>query len=85
MSKNLLRPTSRGQITIPKPIRQKLNFNPDTVLNIGLEGDRIVIRPLNLGSFNRPIRVYSDEEIDRFLAEDKLSPEDAAFFQRLLR
>lgn len=36
----------RGQITIPKVYRDKLGITPKTLLNVTLEGDKIVIRLL---------------------------------------
>lgn len=36
----------RGQITIPKAYRDKLGITPKTLLNVTLEGDKIVIRLL---------------------------------------
>ena len=37
---------SKGQLVIPKKIRDKLGINTDMLLNITLRGDGIFIRPL---------------------------------------
>ena len=42
----IVTPMARGQITIPKEYRDKLGITPDTPLNVTLEDDRIVVRPL---------------------------------------
>lgn len=39
-------PMTRGQITIPKEYRDKLRITSKTPLNLTLEEDRIVIKPL---------------------------------------
>lgn len=84
MAKTHLRPTSKGQVTIPISIRKQLKITSDTLFDVGVEKDRIILRPLDLDLLDKQIRVYSTEEIDRFLAEDKLSPNDASFFRKLL-
>lgn len=43
----IVTPMARGQITIPKEYRDKLGITPDTPLNVTLEEDRIVVKPLN--------------------------------------
>lgn len=42
----IVTPMERGQITIPKAYREKLGITPKTLLNVTLEGDKIVIRLL---------------------------------------
>ena len=86
MPKMLVRPTSKGQVTIPKSIRQKLNVNSNTFLKVSIKDRKIVMDPVTFLSSdgNIPVRVYTNEEIDEFLKLDKLSPEDEAFFSKLL-
>lgn len=85
MTKTHLRSSSKGQVTIPIAIRQRLKIDPTTLLDVDTDGDQIIIRPLNLDLLDKNIRVYSTEEIDQFLAEDKLSAEDATYFRNLLQ
>ncbi len=40
-------PTVRGQITIPKPVRQELGITPQTKLKIYVENNRIIIEPVS--------------------------------------
>ncbi|OGG00956.1 hypothetical protein A2153_02565 [Candidatus Gottesmanbacteria bacterium RBG_16_38_7b] len=42
----IVKPMERGQITLPVKFRQKLGITKDTLLNVTLEGDRVVIIPL---------------------------------------
>ena len=42
----IVKPMERGQITLPMKFRQKLGISKDTLLNVTLEGDRVVIIPL---------------------------------------
>lgn len=83
MSKNLLRPTSKGQVTIPKSFRQKLNLGTDTFLKATLEGQKIIFQPVTVKPAN--IRIYTDQQIKDFMKEDKLTEEDAIFLNRILK
>ncbi len=47
MIKRVIRPTERGQVTIPKSIRQALNISSETPLTIRQENTRIIIEPLD--------------------------------------
>lgn len=86
MSITHVRPSNKGQITLPVTIRRKLNVGPNTILDVSIEnGDRIVLKPIHLDALDDNLRIYSSEEIDQFLEDDKLSPEDAAFFDKLLK
>lgn len=37
--------TTKGQITIPKKIRQQLNFHPGTEVDFVVEGNAVIIVP----------------------------------------
>src|SRR3989344_9667622 len=43
----IIRPMLRGQITLPKKYREKLGITPETPLNVTLEQDAIVVKPLH--------------------------------------
>lgn len=38
--------TSKGQITIPKAIRESMNLNPKDKIDFILEGDRVILYPI---------------------------------------
>ena len=42
----IVTPMERGQITLPKAMREKLDIKPGTPLNVTLERKRITIEPL---------------------------------------
>lgn len=84
MPKNLVRPTSKGQVTIPKSIRNKLKIDSETFLYVSLENDKIVIQPVSIKA-TEGLRDYADEQVEEFLEEDKLGETDRTFLDRILR
>jgi antitoxin PrlF len=38
--------TSKGQVTIPKAIRDLLHIQPNDRVNFAVEGDKVVVRPV---------------------------------------
>lgn len=85
MQNILVKPTSRGQITLPKSIRQKLSVTCSTYLNVSVKGNEIILQPVDVKVEEiKNIRIYTDKQIAEFLEEDKLSKEDAAFLKHVL-
>ena len=81
----VVKPLAKGQITIPVEFRRRLNIGTDTFLQLTLKGEKIEIVPLRLVPKGEPsLREYTDEEIQRFLEEDKLDPETLAKVRFLL-
>jgi AbrB family looped-hinge helix DNA binding protein len=78
----IVRPLAKGQITIPAEFRERLGIEADTLLSISLVGGKLEIVPVKLGE--ESLRLYSDEEIQRFLEEDKIDSETAAKVRQLL-
>ena len=37
--------SSKGQVVLPSPLRQRLGLRPGDSLDVGVEGDAIVLRP----------------------------------------
>lgn len=68
----LIRVQSKGLITLPKKIRDELNLSENSHLKISIQNGKVVLDPLQVRSF--PIRIYTDEEIEQFLEDDKLDP-----------
>ncbi len=69
----------RGQITLPKPVRARLRLAPGLVLLLRVEGGKIVLDPAAV----TPVSLYADEEIERLVVADRVSPrERAALRQR---
>ena len=81
----IVKPLSKGQITIPVEFRRRLNISADTFLQLTLQEGKIEILPLRLVPKGEALlREYTDEEIQRFLEEDRLAPETVAKVRQLL-
>ena len=68
----------RGQITLPKPVRARLRLAPGSVLLLREEAGRIVLDPAAV----TPVSLYSDEEIERLVKADRVSPRERAALRR---
>lgn len=77
-SRTVIQTLADGSIKIPRAIQARLGIDEASLLEITTDGDRIVITKLN-ATPTHPPRVYSDDEIAAFIAEDRLSPETAAW------
>ncbi len=80
----VIKPFGTGQITIPAEFRRRLNIKRSTLLNMVLREDRIEITPLDLRTSRQSARTFTREEIDRFVADDRLDPRTAAKVRKLL-
>jgi len=81
----VVKPLAKGQITIPVEFRRRLNIGADTFLQLTLKKGKIEIVPLRLvPEGGTLLREYTDEEIQRFLEEDRLDPETLAKVRQLL-
>ncbi len=80
----LVRPLSKGQITLPIEFRRRLHIDAETLLNLTLKGGRIEIVPLRAIPQEASLRDYAQDEIERFLKEDRLDPKTATKVRRLL-
>ena len=72
----------RGQITIPTEFRRRLGLADGALLRMRLVGDKIELEPLVMTEAG--LRLYTDEELRQFQAEDKIDAESAAAVRRLL-
>jgi len=76
---------AKGQIAIPSELRRRLKIDADSFFQLTVKEGKIEIRPLRLtAEEDVPLREYSDEEIQRFLEEDRLDPETLAKVRKLL-
>lgn len=69
----IVTPMTRGQITIPKEYREKLGIMPNTPLNITLEEDKIIVRPLEKMMADKSPYIikpkYTKEEYSKILTK----------------
>jgi len=68
----------RGQITLPKPLRARLRLAPGSVLLLREEAGKIILDPAAV----TPVSLYSDEEIERLVGADRVSPRERAALRR---
>jgi AbrB family looped-hinge helix DNA binding protein len=81
----IVKPLSRGQITIPVEFRKKLGIDNNTILSIALKGKKIEITPAIVREVDEEeLREYTDKEISQFLQDDKIDQETARTVKRLL-
>jgi AbrB family looped-hinge helix DNA binding protein len=78
-----VRSLAKGQITIPSEFREALGIEPETLLSVELVGDHLEITPLQ--GVEESLRRYSDEDIARFIDEDRLDDQTAERIRALLR
>ena len=72
MEPEYVSPTSRGQVTIPKRIRDTLGLSPRTKLRVYADGGRVIFEPVSpldalLESFEAEARRkgYTREDLER--------------------
>ena len=70
--------SDRGQVTLPKRLRDRLAITPGSALIAEERDGALVLRPAAV----TPLRVYSDEEIKDWLREDRVAPAER---RRLLK
>jgi len=80
----LVRPLSKGQITLPVEFRRRLRIDDRTILSLTLKGSKIEILPLRPLAENEPLKEYSKDEIERFVKEDRLDRKTAKKVRKLL-
>ena len=54
--------TSKGQVTIPKDVREKLNLRPGDRLLVTVQGDRIIMIPIRMRSLSEMFGALPVEE-----------------------
>ena len=80
--RKVVKALAKGQVTIPSAFRKALGIEADTLLRISLVGEHLEITPLRQG--DESLRRYTEEDISRFLEEDKLDEETAQRVRGLL-
>lgn len=59
----------KGLITIPKKLREDLGLTENSLARLTKERGRLVIEPVRTLPY--PVRSYTDEEIEEFIAFDE--------------
>ncbi len=79
----IVKPQSKGMVTIPVEFRQKLNIDENSLLEVKLLDNGIAFIKLDY----RPetYEVYSDKEIKTWLKEDKIDQKTAKKLDKLIK
>lgn len=83
MRRKVVKALAKGQVTIPSEFREALGIDAQTLLSMSLVGDHLELAPLRQSE--EVLRRYTEEDISRFLEEDKLDQETAQRVRELLR
>lgn len=67
---NIAQIRDRGQVTIPKKIRQEAGINNDATVIITTEPGRIILEQVGITPY--PIRGYTNTEIEQFIKDDQI-------------
>jgi AbrB family looped-hinge helix DNA binding protein len=70
-----MRITSKGQVTIPRDIRQRVGLLPHTEVEFVVEGDTVIVRKIALNSRN-PVRGQRIVDALRGTATRKLTTDE---------
>jgi bifunctional DNA-binding transcriptional regulator/antitoxin component of YhaV-PrlF toxin-antitoxin module len=81
--RKVVRAQAKGQVTIPREFREVLGIDAETLLSISLVGDHLEITPLRQG--DEVLRRYTEQDIARFLEEDRLDEGTARRVRGLLK
>lgn len=72
----------KGQVSIPKAILRRLGLTGDELLLVDTTPDGgILLRPAGV----YPIEVYSDQRIQEFAREDRMTAREAAWVRKQIR
>ena len=63
---------------MPKPVRARLRLAPGSVLLLREEAGKIVLDPAAV----TPVTLYADEDIERLVEADRLSPRERTALRR---
>lgn len=74
MAEDIVKMQPKGLLTIPKRFREELGFEEDSLVRVREEKGRIVLEPVRVLDY--PVRSYTKEEINEFLALDRKETRD---------
>jgi bifunctional DNA-binding transcriptional regulator/antitoxin component of YhaV-PrlF toxin-antitoxin module len=83
--RRVIQPLIEGQVSIPETMRHALGLDDSTLIELRLDGDRLIISKPEDDESDDSVRIYTDEEIARFLEEDKIDPGLAAWAEEYIK
>lgn len=78
----IVRARKKGQITLPKLVRERVGIEPDTPLGIAVSRGKVILEPLAIAPY--PTRRYTRKQLEQFVRDDKLPLALAKKVERLL-
>lgn len=78
--------SKKGLITIPQEIRRALDLNPEEqpLLKLTQSGNKVVIEPVKAIPTS-DLRIYTDEEVNQFIKEDRLAVKEKRDAKKYLK
>lgn len=83
MESRLISPTERGQITIPKGVREELGITPNTKFKIYVDNKRVVLEPVS--TLDTLFKELELEAKEKGYTREELNKEIEATRERLYR
>lgn len=69
IQEEIIKVQSRGLVTLPKNLRQKLGLGKDSLVRVKEEKGRLVIEPVRILPYT--VRSYTEDEVKGFIGLDK--------------
>ena len=70
--------SKRGQVTLPRAVREALGLKPGDALLVRVEEGRVILEP----ALVLPIERYTEERLAEFAEAARVSPEDLETFRK---
>ena len=83
MEEQFIKPTERGQVTIPKEMREKLQINQNTRLRIYVDGNKVVLEPVS--PLDLIFKEIEAEVREKGFTRQELDEEIATVRERLMK
>lgn len=84
LKKRVVRVQNKGMITIPIIFRKQLKIEEDTLLEIHLDEDQLILKRYMNERAHKGIELYSEKEIKKMIEKDILHPKIAKKLKSLL-
>lgn len=80
----IVRPQSKGMVTIPIEFREKLGIDSDSLLEVKLIDNGVAFIRIDYKPQQNP-EAYSDKQIKKWLKDDKLDAKTVKKLEKLLK